>query len=119
MGTIQPFTWKMVDTQVFVGLHLSSSSFPKFHFRDIICTGALVLQCGIGKKYWNVRWRDSSLVDNPLYKSLWDSKSVTVASQGFISEKQYSGTLLLKRGRLILTDVYSGTDCIPINSHTL
>ena len=35
MGTIHLFTWKMVDIQVFVGLQLSSSSFPKFHFRDI------------------------------------------------------------------------------------
>ena len=52
----------------------------------IICTGAAILQCGIGKKCWSVRQGKSNLVDGMQYKCLWDYKSVTVVFQGFISE---------------------------------
>ena len=45
MGEIQPFTCKAKKKSL-VGLQVSNSSF-KF---DIICTGAAILQCGIGKK---------------------------------------------------------------------
>ena len=53
-GEVQPFTCKTAK-QAFVGLQVTNSSFSKFHFRDIICTGAVVLQRGIVKKYWSVR----------------------------------------------------------------
>ena len=89
MGEIQPFTCKTTTkkTQVFVGLQVSNSNFLKFYFRNIICTGAAVLQCWYWqKKYWSVRREKSSFVDGMQYKCLWDYKSVSVVFQGFISE---------------------------------
>ena len=81
MGEIQPFTCKAKKKRL-VGLQVSNSSY-KF---DIICTGAAILQCGIGKKCCSVRREKSNLVDGMQYKCLWDYKSVTVVFQGFISE---------------------------------
>lgn len=48
-GEIQPFTYKTAK-QAFVGLQVTINNFSTFHFRDIIYTGAVVLQRSIGKK---------------------------------------------------------------------
>ena len=48
-GEMQPFTCQAAK-QAFVGLQVINNSFSKFYFRDMICTGAVVLQHGIGKK---------------------------------------------------------------------
>ena len=49
-GEIQLCTLYMV--KVFVGLHVSDGSFPRFHIREYNCTGLTVLHCGIGKEQW-------------------------------------------------------------------
>ena len=50
MGEIQ--LCRQYTVQVFVGLQLSNGSFPRLHIRDIIHTGLIVLQRGIGKEQW-------------------------------------------------------------------
>ena len=76
---------------------LANNSFTKFHFEDIICTGAVVLQYGIGKRIINDKKEEIQLCRQ--YKCLWDYKPVTVASQGLISENIIcTGLTVLQHG---------------------
>ena len=78
---------------------LANNSFTKFHFGDIICTGAVVLQhgIGIGKIIMDDKKEEIQLCRQ--YKCLWDYKSVTVATQGLISENVIcTGLTVLQHG---------------------
>ena len=54
MGEIQPFMCKTAK-QTFVGLQVTNNRFSKFHFKDIIRTGGVVLQLGTAKKIMDDR----------------------------------------------------------------
>ena len=51
-GKMGEILCRRYTVQVFVGLQVGNGSFPRFHIRDVICTGLTVLQHGIGKKQW-------------------------------------------------------------------